>query len=201
MSGKRARGRGRRPVTREEVPVRERILAAATRLFYAEGIERVGVDRVLAEADAARASLYQHFGSKAGLVTAYLEAKGAEVRPQLEGLLADRSVPPRDRLLRLFDAIAGMAAGAGFRGCPYQNAAAELTEPGDPALRLIAGQQAWLHALIGRVVRESPALAAQPMLVPALVTLYSGALAAAQLERCDTPARAARWAAERLLAG
>ena len=45
-----------------EIGVRDRLLDAADRLFYREGVRAVGIDRVLAEADAAKASLYQHFG-------------------------------------------------------------------------------------------------------------------------------------------
>ena len=51
-----------------ELGVRDRLLDAADRLFYQEGVRAVGIDRVLAEADAAKASLYQHFGSKDQLV-------------------------------------------------------------------------------------------------------------------------------------
>src|SRR5258708_3953084 len=48
----------------ERLPVRERLLAAADELFYREGINSVGIDRVLAEAGVAKASLYATFGSK-----------------------------------------------------------------------------------------------------------------------------------------
>ena len=58
-----------------EVGVRDRLLNAADRLFYQEGVRAVGIDRVLSEADAAKASLYQHFGSKDQLVASYLERK------------------------------------------------------------------------------------------------------------------------------
>ena len=62
----------KRPKT-SEIGVRDRLLAAADRLFYREGVRAVGIDRVLAEADAAKASLYQHFGCKDQLVASYLE--------------------------------------------------------------------------------------------------------------------------------
>ena len=51
-----------------EIGVRDRLLDAADRLFYREGVGAVGIDRVLAEAGAAKASLYQHFGCKDLLV-------------------------------------------------------------------------------------------------------------------------------------
>jgi AcrR family transcriptional regulator len=54
---------------------RERLLASADALFYAEGVQSVGIDRVIEGAGVAKASLYNLFGSKEGLVRAYLEAR------------------------------------------------------------------------------------------------------------------------------
>src|SRR6202012_3849239 len=50
----------------------DRLLAAATDLFGKYGIRAVGIDRILREADCAKASLYSAYGSKDGLVIAYL---------------------------------------------------------------------------------------------------------------------------------
>src|SRR5207237_10543887 len=58
---------GRRAKT-SEIGVRDRLLDAADRLFYREGVRAVGIDSVLAEADAAQPSLYQHFGCTDQLV-------------------------------------------------------------------------------------------------------------------------------------
>ena len=52
---------------------RERLLAAAEQLTYAEGLH-VGVDALLRDANVARRSLYEHFGGKDGLYTALLDA-------------------------------------------------------------------------------------------------------------------------------
>src|SRR6478736_7878156 len=82
---------------------RDRLLAAANELFYAEGINNVGIDRVIEHAGVAKASLYAHFRSKDELVRAYLEARH-EVRKGrvLERIGRHRS--PRERLLAVFDA-------------------------------------------------------------------------------------------------
>jgi AcrR family transcriptional regulator len=69
------------PTTRSDsaAPVkrspRERLLDAANELFYAEGVQSVGIDRVIERAGVAKASLYSTFGSKEELVRAYLEAR------------------------------------------------------------------------------------------------------------------------------
>src|SRR3569833_2360310 len=59
---------------------RDRLLAAADELFYAEGVHTVGIDRIIERAGVAKASLYSSFGSKDELVRAYLQGR-EERRP------------------------------------------------------------------------------------------------------------------------
>ena len=58
-----------------ENPTRERILTAASKLFYAEGIRAVGVDAVAEKAGLTKRTLYYHFRSKDDLVAAYRRAR------------------------------------------------------------------------------------------------------------------------------
>src|SRR4030095_11432754 len=62
-------------------PTRERIIDAASRLFYAEGIRSVSVDAVAEKAKLTKKTLYYHFRSKDELIAAYLDARN---RPTLE---------------------------------------------------------------------------------------------------------------------
>lgn len=105
---------------------RERILAVATRLFYAYGINSVGVDRVVAESKVTKTSLYRHFPSKEILVVAFLEKINAEwsawLRERVEGV----SAHPRARLLAVFDALGEWFRTPTFRGCPFINTSAEI---------------------------------------------------------------------------
>ncbi|MFE8013921.1 TetR/AcrR family transcriptional regulator [Streptomyces antibioticus] len=66
-----------------DAPTRERLLAAAKRLFLEKGAEQVSVRAVNAEAGLNPGAVHYHFGSREGLVTALLEQ---ELRP----LWADR---------------------------------------------------------------------------------------------------------------
>src|SRR5258708_39846498 len=97
--------------------VRERLLDAADRLFYREGVRVVGIDRILAEAEAAKASLYQHFGCKDELVASYLERRTADSRANIEAYLAN--TPPSQRALRFFAAGVEWWKSRPFRGCPW----------------------------------------------------------------------------------
>ncbi len=57
------------------IPTRERIISAAAKLFYNEGIRSVSVDAVAEEAGVTKRTLYYHFASKDDLIGAYLEAR------------------------------------------------------------------------------------------------------------------------------
>lgn len=114
---------------------RARLLAAASRRFYADGIAVTGIDAITAEAGVAKMSLYNNFASKAALVTAYLEARHAEWLELYRRRLAGATTPA-EGVLAVFDAYADHAERAyehGFRGCGLLNAAAEL--PADHAGR------------------------------------------------------------------
>src|SRR5262249_8650023 len=59
--------------TRQTSEARQRILETADRLFYQDGIRAVGIDRIIAEANVAKMSLYKHFPSKDDLILAVLK--------------------------------------------------------------------------------------------------------------------------------
>src|SRR5437660_8620921 len=134
-------GKTKRRVKTSELGVRDRLLDAADRLFYQEGVRAVGIDRVLAEADAAKASLYQHFGCKDQLVASYLERRTDYARAHIEAYLAD--TPPSQRALKFFDWVVAWAESKDFRGCPLQHTVSELTDAAHPARAVAHGQREW----------------------------------------------------------
>jgi len=76
---------------------RERLLATASRLFYREGIRAVGVERILAEAPATRATFYRHFPSKEDLVVAYLRGVDTHIRAGTQAAI-EAAPSPADAL-------------------------------------------------------------------------------------------------------
>jgi AcrR family transcriptional regulator len=176
-------------------PVRDRLIDAADRLFYSEGVRAVSVDRVLDEAEAAKASLYAHFGCKDKLVAAYVQRRVDVCRARLEATMAD--VPPADRALHLFDWVVEQTQQPDFRGCPVMHVVSELADARHPARVVAAEQRTWMHRQL--VTWARAAGAADPQRVAgALQVLLDGAVAAAEQ---DGPQRAhdARWLAEQLL--
>ena len=180
-----------------EIGVRDRLLGAADRLFYREGVRAVGIDRVLAEADAAKASLYQHFGCKDQLVASYLQRRTADARAKIEAYLAD--TPASQRALKFFDWVVEWAESKEFRGCPLQHTVSELTDAAHPARAIAHGQREWFAE---RFLEWTKAAGVKDPKVTAraLVVLFDGAVAGSEI---DGPQRAsdARWMAKKLLAG
>src|SRR5262245_25685813 len=107
-----------------EGSARDRLLAAATELFYEEGVHTVGIDRVIERAGVAKASLYSTFGSKEELVRAYLAAR-AEARQRRILDRTARHDDPRARILGIFDLLGEQVAAPTYRGCAFVNASAE----------------------------------------------------------------------------
>lgn len=181
---------------------RTRLLAAAARRFYADGVSATGIDTITAEAGVAKMSLYNNFSSKADLVMAYLDARHEEwlglYRRRLDGARDGRG-----GVLAVFDAYADHADLAyehGFRGCGLLNAAAELPagHEGREVVRrhkeevesLLAGH---LADLLPDRPEEAGALAEH------LSFLLEGAMARAGLEGAGTRLDHARTMAATLL--
>ncbi len=181
---------------------RERLLAAAARRFYADGVSATGIDTITAEAGVAKMSLYNNFSSKADLVRAYLDARHEEWL----GLYRRRLEEARDArggVLAVFDAYADHAAFAyehGFRGCGLLNAAAELPS-GDEGRAVVRRHKEEVESLLAGHVEEL--LPGRPEEARAtaehLAFLLEGAMARAGLEGAGTRLEHARTMAADLL--
>jgi AcrR family transcriptional regulator len=174
---------------------RERLLDAASALFYDEGVHTVGIDRVIERAGVAKASLYNTFGSKDELVKAYLESRHARTAARMTRYL-ERYGNPRDRLLGVFEAQGELFDDAGFRGCAFVSASAE--SPGEGVSRATDAYRGWLRGLLTGLARETGA--PEPdTLARQLHMIYDGASLSARMDRDPSAAAGARAAAETLL--
>jgi AcrR family transcriptional regulator len=112
---------------------RTRLLDAAYELFSRHGIQAVGIDRIIAEAGVAKATLYHHFASKEDLVIAFLGLR--ERRWTHDWLVAEverRAATPQGRALALFDALDEWFRRPDFEGCSFINTLVQATGKDDP---------------------------------------------------------------------
>jgi AcrR family transcriptional regulator len=180
----------------ERRSARERLLSAAEELFYGEGINTVGIDRVIERAGVAKASLYDAFGSKEELIRSYLAARHAGRKARMEEKLA-RYANPREKLLGIFDAMAEMMAAPDFKGCAFVRAGSELRST--PSVQAVVEEsRTWLRGLFRDLAREAGAVHPD-RLAQQLVILYDGASIAAQMDGDLKAAARAKAMAETLL--
>ncbi len=155
---------------------RSRLLGTATRIFYAEGIHSVGIDRIVAEARVTRATLYRHFPGKEDLVLAYLGEVDQATRAQVDAAV-QRGLGPIDTLRALSESIAQNIQSPGFRGCAFLNAAAEYSDPDHPVNKAVIAHRQWfldtVTDLLARIGETPAELAARHY-----VMLRDGAMAA-----------------------
>jgi AcrR family transcriptional regulator len=174
---------------------RERLLAAASELFYDEGVHTVGIDRVIERAGVAKASLYNTYGSKDELVRAYLEQRHAGTAERITRYL-ERYTEPRARLLGVFEAQGEIFARQGFRGCAFVSASAE--SPGEAVSRATDNYRGWVRGLLTTLAREAGAPDPE-QLGRQMHMIYDGASLSARMDRDPSAAAVARTAAEALL--
>jgi AcrR family transcriptional regulator len=176
-------------------PARERLLTAADELFYREGVQTVGIDRIISRAGVAKASLYSNFGSKEELVRAYLESRHARTTERISRALT-RFRTPRERLLGVFDAQGEQFTDPAFNGCAFVMASAEA--PAGGAVEHAAETyRDWVRTLFTTLAREAGA-ADPDALARQLHLLYDGAGLSARMDHDPSAATTARSAAAAL---
>lgn len=176
---------------------RERLLQAASELFYAEGVQSVGIDRIIERAGVAKASLYNLFGSKEELVLAYLAQRQEGTAARLTRALEPVS-DPREKIMAIFAAQASQVHQPGFRGCAFIAASTEAPA-GGPVEHATDEYRSWLRSLFTDLAREAGSL--DPVrLGRQLHLIYDGVAISARVDHRDvTVTDAAREAVRVLL--
>lgn len=185
-------------LTEHRPSARERLLDAANELFYAEGIQTVGIDRIIERAGVAKASLYNLFGSKEELVAAYLASRHDLTTGRIARAIENVD-DPRDKILAVFDTQAKQYQRRDFHGCAFVAASTEAPPGG-----LIEQAADEFRTSMRTMFTELAAEAGAPdpvRLGRQLHLIYDGAGLAGRMDHHDPAvAPAARDAVQALLA-
>jgi AcrR family transcriptional regulator len=158
---------------------RERLLAAADELFYENGINTVGIDRVIERAGVAKASLYDCFGSKDELVRSYLQARSEARQARINERLSQYATP-EDKILSIFDLLGEIASKPGYRGCAFARAGSDASSS-DRVKGVCEESRGFIRGKFTDLAREAGA--SEPELLGRqLVLLYDGASISAHLD-------------------
>ncbi|WP_031080574.1 TetR/AcrR family transcriptional regulator [Streptomyces sp. NRRL S-118] len=178
-------------------PARERILDAAEELFYARGIQAVGMDAVRSASGVTLRRLYQLFPSKGALVEAYLLRRDARWRGALASYVDAVDGPAGERVLAVFDWLGRWFAEPGFRGCAFVNSFGELGGTAPEVAEAARGHKEAFRRYVGELVAEAGGSGATGAHI---ALLAEGAITTAALTGSSGPAGEAREAARLLLA-
>lgn len=181
---------GRRPrLDRDER--RRIVLDTAARLFYARGVHEVGMDELVRETGLGKATVYRLFSTKDALVGAYLQRLAADILGEMDAAI-EQAQHPTVALHDVLAAVQTDLARPQFRGCAFNNASIEYSDPLHPARVAARAYRLALHVRLRRLADRVPphrpdeaaALAGQ------LATLIDGAYTSAAHLGPDGPASA-----------
>ena len=180
---------------------RSRLLESATNLFTTEGIRVIGIDRILREADVAKASLYSLFGSKDALVIAYVESLDEKYRADWEAR-TEGVTDPHQKVLAFFDKAIEEQPDMEFRGSHFLNTAGEYPRPETDAERGIVAacmeHRNWMHSTMTELLTAKNGYPSATQASQLLIFL-DGGMAGARLTRELSPLKTARELAIQLL--
>jgi AcrR family transcriptional regulator len=178
---------------------RERVLQAASELFYREGILASGVDRLIAQANVAKATFYRHFPSKEALVLAWLRGHDARWIDSVVPELERRANTPLQQLVAFWDVVGDWLEHRDFEGCPFLNTLVEIRDPDAAARREVDSYleevEAYFRRTVEAVGATDPAESARQ-----LRDILMGLFVATRVDRSRRPIGTARSSAIEVLA-
>jgi AcrR family transcriptional regulator len=132
--------------------VRDRILGAASRLFYRRGIRCVGVDAIATEAGSNKMSLYRHFRSKEQLAAEYLRTQIREAWKHWDATTVPFQGNPRRQLEALLSAH--LAKDKACRGSALANVAIMIADDGHILAALVREFKVEMRERLRKIAHE-----------------------------------------------
>jgi AcrR family transcriptional regulator len=178
------------PAAADLADARERILLTAHELFRRHGVTAVGVDRIVAEANVAKTTLYRHFRSKDELVLGVLDRHGQVWSLGWLESEAMREATPVTRLLAIFDLFDDWFRQETYQGCLFTNTLLENHERSGPIQAAAVARMTDVRTWVSRVAEEAGvadpaefALRAQLLMWGSIVGALNGQIDAARSAR------------------
>lgn len=178
---------------------RRHIVETAYRLFRQDGFHATGIDRIIAEAQVAKMTIYRHFPSKEGLIVEVLDERFRRFEEQLDRMAALSKKPEG-----MIDDIIGWYGRwfnrADFNGCLFAHALAEYSSPGHPVFEAAVRQKESLRRRMAEILAKLMSGAQAEATSIAILMLIEGATLMAEMGQGDKAIDAARKAAADIVA-
>lgn len=172
---------------------KDRIIEVATRLFHQKGYNSTGINEVIAQAEVAKSTLYQHFKSKDALCVAFLEHRHTQWFARLQKVV-NAQVATKAKLLGMFDFVMLMNKQENFRGCSFLNVLSEVSSEQQEIVEVIRSHKTDLQNYIVELAGEEWKVEAMH-----LYFLFESAIIESQLYKSQEPVLKIKQIVERLL--
>jgi AcrR family transcriptional regulator len=182
------------------IKLKDKILQAASELFYSRGVRATGVDAIAKAANTTKMSLYKYFLSKDELVVAFLRKRDEDFTAWFVEQVDGKADNPKAKLLAIFDVISEWMDIPEFRGCAFINAAAEFPLEGNPVHQVSAEFYDKFRSYIAYLARQYGSTQPESLAVQ-LSLLIEGAIVSEQMKRHSGAAEQAKQAAIMLIEG
>jgi AcrR family transcriptional regulator len=178
---------------------RHHIVQTAYSLFKRVGFHATGIDRIIAEAEVAKMTMYRHFPNKDGLIVEVLDWRADRFARQLDRL-GEVATTPEQKIATIFDWYEHWFDSPDFHGCLFQHALAEFGDPEHPVFKAVARQKGDLKRRMTEILGATMPTAQAESMASVLFMMIEGATLLAQMGRGNAAIQDARQAAARILA-
>ena len=184
----------------EKLGVKERIIAAASHLFYFEGYNQTGINKILKEANVSKDSMYRYFRSKEDIAVAYLQGRHHSWMGNLMEFVTSKQTS-KERIVACFDYLYIWLKDVEYRGCGWQNIITDLPQDHDKIRReaVVHKNQIrqWIHEQLeqdNQVTTEDVKLLGDQIQI-----LLEGAIILSQIQKESWPIESAKQACIKIL--
>lgn len=176
----------------------EKIMTAASDLFYRQGIRAIGVDEIVRTAGVTKPSLYRSFASKDELAASYLRHYDEAFWQRFDEAVAAHPGDPRAQIGAFLTGVGKRTQMPGYRGCGMTNAAVEYPDRQHPARVVSEENKKELRRRLRAMARDMGAKDAET-LGDGLLLLIEGAYISGQLFGEGGPAKSVARNADLLI--
>jgi AcrR family transcriptional regulator len=180
--------------------VKERVIKAASHLFYYQGYNQTGINQIIEESNVAKASMYQHFRSKEDIAVAYLAARHTMWVSKLLNFIANKKTN-KTKLIASFDYLIEWLEEDDFRGCGFQNIFVDLPEESHKIKAQVVYHKNELGTLVYELLNNETQYSPKEVkqIRDEILVLMEGAIILSQIQKSIWPIKAGKSACKKLL--
>lgn len=168
--------------------VRERVIEAASHLFYHKGYNQTGINQIIEEAQVAKASMYQHFRSKEDIAAVYLRQRHYKWMSELDNFVATQETA-KEKIIAAFDYLQDWLIEVDFIGCGFQNIITDLPDDHQKIREEVKFHKNELQQWIQNLLKDENSLSQEDAkeLSSEIMVVIEGAIILSQIQKNAWP--------------